>query len=144
MPIIIDANRAGDFSSPLSGHAGEILCGINSGNLTVAIGGLLAVELTKTKLGKLLMEWSRAGRICRVATVDVTREIKLLPQNGLLSNDAHVIALARACGARLVYTDDKNLILDFKNVAFISPKGKVIQTTTAADVARRLLLVFGR
>lgn len=44
----------------------------------------------------------------------------------LRSNDPHILALARASGARLLYTADKDLIADFKNPRIVSrPRGKV-------------------
>ena len=42
------------------------------------------------------------------------------------SNDPHILALARASGARLVYTGDGKLIADFKNKRLIDgPRGKI-------------------
>jgi len=42
------------------------------------------------------------------------------------SDDIHILALARAGGARLLYTEDKDLKKDFKNKAIIDdPRGKI-------------------
>ena len=68
---------------------------------------------------------------------------KLRQQGICKSNDPHVLALALVSGARLLYSNDPDLIEDFKNPEIISnPRGKV--RTTARDddttrVHRRLL-----
>ena len=46
------------------------------------------------------------------------------------SNDVHVLALALVSGARLLYTNDAALIMDFKNSKVIAnPRGKVYTTS---------------
>ena len=55
---------------------------------------------------------------------DATRDLK--KDKVCQSNDPHVIALARASGARLLYTNDDDLETDFKNARLISkPRGKI-------------------
>lgn len=65
MPIIIDANRAGDFNRPISAHAEEILRRVQNRNMRIVFGGKLGKELFRTRLRGLLVEWTRAGRLCR-------------------------------------------------------------------------------
>ena len=51
-------------------------------------------------------------------------------RNDLKSNDSHVLALAIESGARLLYTNDGDLIKDFSNKKIISgPLGKIYTTT---------------
>ena len=46
--------------------------------------------------------------------------------NNYKSDDVHILALAKASGARLLYTGDKSLIQDFKNRKIINnPSGKI-------------------
>ena len=46
--------------------------------------------------------------------------------NEHISDDVHILALARASGARLLYTGDKNLMTDFKTKSIIdNPRGKI-------------------
>ena len=58
-----------------------------------------------------------------------TREEELNREGSCLSNDTHVIALAQTSGARLLYSNDKNLQVDFKDKRLIDePRGKVYST----------------
>lgn len=66
MPLIIDANRASDFTEPLTNHAPEIVRKIGKGDVNVVVGGKLLIEISKTRLGSLLIEWDKAGRLKRV------------------------------------------------------------------------------
>lgn len=135
MPIIIDANRAGDFSNPLQGHAQEIISRINSKQMSIALGGKLTKELSKTKLKDLLLEWVRAGRAKRIDDRELTAEEARLETLDLVSNDSHVLALAIKTNCKLLYSADDKLIIDFKNVKIISPKGKVVKPTTKKNIA---------
>ena len=50
----------------------------------------------------------------------------MLGRGNVRSDHIHVIALANASGARLLYTEDKGLMDDFKNKDLISkPRGTV-------------------
>lgn len=135
MPIIIDANRAGDFSAPLQGHALEIISRLKSKQMSVALGGKLTKELSKTKLKDLLLEWVRSGRAKRIDDHELTAEEARLEALGLASNDSHVLALAIKSNCKLLYSADDNLITDFKNVKIINPKGKVVKPTTKRHIA---------
>ncbi len=59
------------------------------------------------------------------------------------SNDLHVLALAQASGARLLYSNDRALQRDFKNKNLIDrPRGKVYSTLwylSVEDNHKRLL-----
>ena len=45
-----------------------------------------------------------------------------------VSNDIHIVALARISGSRLLYSKDDNLCKDFKNLKVLNPKGKIYST----------------
>ena len=50
------------------------------------------------------------------------------------SDDPHVIALAFVSGARLLYSNDRNLMDDFRNQKFIDdPPGKVYSTDVKSN-----------
>lgn len=56
----------------------------------------------------------------------VTEEMKRLERMSLCSNDILILALARASGARTLYTKDGKLMKDFRNMAVVPrPKGKI-------------------
>jgi hypothetical protein len=143
MPIIIDANRAGDFSAPLSGHAPEILRRVSNGKVRVALGGKLLKELSRTAILPLLAEWTRSGSICRADNAAVDNEELRFARRNIKSDDPHVLALAAVSGSRLLYSEDIDLINDFKDINKLSPKGKVIKKATHATIADALLRRFG-
>lgn len=103
--------------------------------MSVVLGGKLTQELYKTKLKGLLIEWLRSGRVKRIDDRDLIAEEARLNDLQLASNDSHVLALAIKTGCRLLYSADDNLIIDFKNVRVISPKGKVVKPTTRRHIA---------
>lgn len=143
MSIIIDANRGGDFSSPLNAHAAEIVARINDKRMSIVIGGRLLIELYATPLKGLLVEWVRAGRAKRISDQSVNQEEETLTPL-LSSNDPHVIALARLSDCRLLYTEDDALIRDFKNLSVIRPKGKIVRRNTKHNIACILFNNLGR
>ena len=142
MSLIIDANRASDFARPVKYHAPEILKRVAAKKVKIVAGGQLLDELARTALRELLVEWQRAGVVQNVSADQVETQSAKVSQD-CKSNDHHVVALAIEGGARLLYSDDAELIADFKNVALISPKGKAMQTTTRPDIVRALLDQFG-
>jgi predicted nucleic acid-binding protein len=144
MPIIIDANRAGDFCHPFSMHAPEILRRIAEKRTRVTVGGKLLHELSQTRIKQLLLEWARSGRLDRQNDEHVNAETERFASTNLSSDDPHIIALAYISGCRLLYTEDSALIIDFKNTSIISPKGKVIKTNTKNKCAITLLDRLGQ
>jgi len=143
MAIIIDANRAGDFGPSHAALAPEIMRRIAERQMFVVAGGNLLRELFQTNLRNLLVEWTRAGRVKRVDDISVEAEEKQIKLKKILSDDPHILALARISGCRLLYTDDSNLIKDFKNLNLIKPKGKVVKSDTRIDVALSLFNKLG-
>ena len=79
------------------------------------------------RLRRRLLELVRAGRATPVPATELEEDVQALRgANDLRSDDPHVLALARASGARLLYTADQALIADFKNRRIVSdPRGKV-------------------
>jgi len=143
MAIVIDANRAGDFGRPLQYHASIILNKVASRHVRVAVGGKLLRELLGTGIRNLIVEWERSGRLVRAADAEVDAEELACAALPIASDDPHVLALVRITGARLVYTNDRPLMSDLKNVSICSPKGKVISTSTDQKIVRRLLITIG-
>ena len=75
---------------------------------------------------------------------DVNGRAEALRRNNICtSNDEHVIALALVSGARLLYTNDKALIEDFKNRDIVAgPRGRIYTTARNdrfTEVHRQLL-----
>lgn len=80
-----------------------------------------------------------AGGTTLVNDNQVTKLQRQLEAEGAYrSNDAHIIALARLSGARLLYSNDGNLKKDFGDRDLIAePRGKVFSTKLTADFSTR-------
>lgn len=97
-------------------------------NGVVVIGGKLRDELLTSKERiRLFTELNRAGRSISLPDILIAREEKKLNKiRIMISNDSHILALARASGARTLCTVDSDLEKDFKNTALISnPRGRI-------------------
>ena len=143
MCIIVDANKLGEFlaNSPsddampihhwLSRRAG-------GGVLVYSTGGKFDSEVGAKARTKLAV-YVQAGRARLVPACEFSGDEDSLRTSGKLrSDDPHVLALARASGARLLYTGDKNLKADFKDPHLIcSPRGKVYSSASNAKLLTR-------
>ena len=103
---------------------------------SLAVGGGLLDELAAN--GKFLEWYSRgiqSGLILQIGRDRVAPEQKRLEQEGQCkSNDTHVLALAIASGARLLYTNDTDLMDDFRNRNIVpGPPGKIYTTKDRSD-----------
>lgn len=139
MCIIVDANKLGAFlerphedSEPIRQWLERQ---VGAGTLVYSTGGKFADEVQR-KYRRKLADYSRAGRAhfvppCRFAK----DEAELKASGSLRSDDPHVLALARASGARLLYTGDDDLIADFKNARLIqNPRGRVYSGAANANL----------
>lgn len=132
MCVIVDNSVSHHvFSDTPSEAAKRILDRIESGRLRFVAGGQLLHELKGNATFRIWMrEALQQGTARRIGPDKVTERAKLLRQNTQLrSNDSHVIALAQLTGARLLFSDDKALNHDFRNINLIhSPSGSVYTT----------------
>ena len=147
MCAIVDANAASEVFGDAFSPAGRAFFEwINKGKGRLVADGKLLAELEKlTKF----REWSQkallSGILRTVNTVEVNTRTDQIKNSGMCrSNDAHVVALAQVSGARLLYTNDKPLHRDLKNMHLIdNPRGKIYSTTgddkSVTRVHQRLL-----
>ena len=126
---IIDTNRINGFLSKRESQDNHPIyrwLERKRGKIVYSTGDRFSTELTpKTK--QRLAELSRSGWTRSVADLEIEHKAEILRRNQTLkSDDHHVLALATVSGARLLYTHDEALILDFKNPSIISkPRGKI-------------------
>ena len=64
-----------------------------------------------------------SARVRQVAGDDIAPHLDELTSKTCKSNDKHILALAAASGARLLYSNDRALIDDFRNRAILSNPG---------------------
>ena len=145
MCIIIDANVLGKFLADRpDDDAAPVQAWLlkRKGKLVYSTGGKFAREIVG-KARRRLLDYVRAG----LAVEEVRRERLLEEEQGLAddikSDDPHVLALARVSGARLLYTDDGDLIADFKTKRFIDrPRGKVYSSAANRTLLSRTKCVL--
>lgn len=141
MCIIVDANRLGDFlAEPANADAAPIRKWLDrgEGSIIYSTGGKFAKELGKRAKIKL-QNYSRVGKAKFVPAAEFKHDERdLQAKGGLRSDDPHILALARASGARLLYTRDRNLIKDFTDRRFIDkPRGKIYSDAANANLLTR-------
>lgn len=139
MCIIIDANKIGDFfNDPPAKDAEPIRIWLDKkgGKLVYPTYGKFAKELKSVRSN--LLEFFRKGAAIPIKYSNSIDSDEKELKNRCESNDAHILALARASGARLLYTADKDLITDFKNENIINdPKGKIYSNASHKHLLRK-------
>ncbi len=128
MCIIIDANIiAFFFNEPNHKDNEPVHKWIEEGDGRLIYGGQLKKELSKVKEARrILAGWKRAGIALDRSGDKLDAQELIVKRMVKKSDDPHVLALALESGARILYTDDKNLMTDFKNRNIIpTPPGKI-------------------
>jgi len=144
MPLIIDNNRRSDFTRSPKNAAIAIFRSLEKRQIRIAVCKALLKELTEdSRFFDILEEWARQGSLVRADEEKYEAEYKIIENMNITSDDEHILALARCCGSRLLYTEDRALIDDFKCSQIISPRGKVITKGTREGDAAGLLRSFG-
>jgi len=140
MCLIVDTNLAGVvFGSPGQSDFRPIIDWLTrSGKLVV--GGQLSGELERlNSVRRFIRALDQAGRLRRFSNAQTEAE-SLRIESNCRSNDAHIIALARISGARVLCSRDNALHRDFRNTRLISnPKGRIYQNAEHS----RLLQLYG-
>jgi len=129
MCLIVDANVAQRFFGYES-EARPAFDWIDKRDGRLVYGGRNAEELLRVeKARRQLRTWLQAGRACSITSSEIENdEIRLRASRACVSNDVHVVALARVSGARVLYSNDAALHRDFKNRNLVSnPIGTIYQ-----------------
>ncbi len=131
MCAILDANVAHQLTGGSQPSPGSrFLDRIDDGRIRLMIGGRLREELDQTPLRDWLRESILSGTAEECDDTEVERVAKEIEESGeCVSDDVHIIALARVSKARLLYTNDRNLQADFRNKRLIDkPRGRIYTT----------------
>lgn len=131
MCLIVDINIAEKVFKPNDPE----FCHVHSALFTakhppakLVYGGKLTQEYNESeKLRRMLRVLDSMGRTRIIPDEKVDAECAAVEMLGIcVSNDAHIIALARASKVRLLCTHDGDLISDFNNKSLVNcPRGKV-------------------
>ena len=129
MCAILDANVVHEvFGSDRPDAGMEFFSWINTGTGILVAGGKVLAELTQNSKFR---DWQKEATLAGKIRIVNEEYIQTAAQDEApcISDDPHVIALARVSGARLLYSNDKDLHKDFKNKALINkPLGKIYTT----------------
>lgn len=132
---IMDANVVGEAFGGKS-SAGKRFCNWISQceEGCLVIGGKLKEEIRKVERPEV-KEWFKqvtlAERSTNIEDSKVNKKAKEI-EKLCKSNDPHIIALAQLGNARFLYSNDKTLHEDFKNLKLLKkPPGKVYSSTTS-------------
>ena len=144
MCAIIDASVAGEVFGANRSSAGKDFFRWIQRPGRLVTGGKLLEELYKTPAREWVRQALIKGDIRAVNKGAVeAKASELRRQQMCRSNDPHIIALAIISGARLLYSNDEDLQIDFKTKGLIDkPRGKVYSTLESRDTTtthRRLL-----
>ena len=144
MCAIIDANVADQVFGQNRPEAGVKFFNWINTKGRIIVGGNLLKELNRTSASKWVQEALLAGKTKVVNESDVNTRTEELRNGGeCRSDDPHVLALAQVSGARLLYSNDKDLQKDFQNRKLIgSPRGNVYTTNKSKNFStshKRLL-----
>ncbi len=140
MCAIVDANVGHQLFGNKPSEAGAyFLDWLTKGRGKLVVGSGLRQELEKSeKFKRLLLELVRANKAIDIQSREVIEATKALQNEHICkSNDQHVLALAKVSGARLLFTNDRELQIDFKNRQIIDGvQGRVYTTLRSTSVTR--------
>ena len=146
MCAILDANVVGQVFGPDRPSAGQAFFDwLHTDRGRLVIGGKLRRELdSNIAFRQWRLQAVLAGRVTLLNDDAIDAKARqLAKENTCRSDDEHVVAVAQVSGARLLYTNDRDLQRDFNDKALIDqPRGKVYSTRTRDDLSptqRRLL-----
>jgi hypothetical protein len=140
MCVIVDANVAPQlFAGPPVVSFRPVHRWLFQGNGMLVYGGENARELFRVgAAAEAVRQLRLAGRAHHEDDEAVDADTQRVRGGGLcVSDDPHVIALARISGARTLCSHDKDLHIDFRDRRLISgPRGAVYQNASHAHLLR--------
>ena len=136
MCAIVDANAAhevfGSSNEQPTGAGQGFFRWLSSGKGKLVVGGeKLEKELDRVpKFRMWAIQAQLSGRLINKDKDRIDQKAKEIKENSRLqSDDPHIIALAQVSGARLLFSNDKDLHEDFKNHNLINkPLGRIYST----------------
>lgn len=134
MCLIVDVNIArevfGGSEDPDFSVIRQALFQKASNSVKLIYGGHLRVEYLRIDaVRRALRVLDQAGRAKQISDAQVNAEQAAVEEMGIcVSNDTHIIALARIANVRLLCSHDQALHTDFTSKKLIDePRGKVYQ-----------------
>lgn len=139
MCAIVDANRWHEVFSPKRTAAGAAFHKwLSSKRGFAVLGGKLKREIASgMERMRQVQGLVHNGMVVQAPDAEVDDETERIERSGgFASDDPHILALAKVSGARLLYTNDRDLQDDFKNAGFVVD-GKIYSTLETTKHTRR-------
>jgi hypothetical protein len=139
MCLIVDANTISlVLTPPPKEHEKPIHDAIFKKKAIAVYGGKLAREYAKLRrVSRLIRELDRVGAFVKVPDPDVDAMTAAIIEEGTcVSDDEHIIALARVSNVRLLCSHDQDLHADFTNLQILKPRGSVYQRKSHRHLIR--------
>ena len=146
MCVIIDASVAGlVFSSPHHPNFKPLWNWLENKDGRIVYGGYLVKEL-ELVARRMLARLKQSGLALECPAKKVEQEETAVRKlKKCRSNDLHVVALARASGARVLCTNDHKLEADFKDLEIVPhPKGQIYKNPKHARMLKHNNICIGR
>ena len=124
--------------------AARFLRWLSQGKFRLVIGGRrLEVEFQRTsRETQSWMAQAQAAGLLWIENWDLVneREAVLIQSGACRSNDEHIIALAQISGARLLFSGDQRLHMDFRDADLLNdPRGRIYPRTGSRRQQDQLL-----
>ena len=132
MCLILDTNKFSDFLKCDNNDMRPVhdWLSTKNGKLVYTNYETFAIELNNApKMKEWFTKRRRSNKIKLINAQEVMQQEKLLKNVHVKSNDQHIIALARASGAKVLISDDQSLCDDFTNRKLIAG-GKIYKNQT--------------
>jgi hypothetical protein len=140
MCLIIDANIVHKIFPTPKPEFRPIYTAIYNRKAKIVYGGGLTREYERIEwFRRLLLRLDQQGSTRQLPNTPVDVETETLHQSGLcLSDDPHILALARIAGVRLLCSEDNLLTDDFRNKMILSdPRGNVYKRAAHKGLLRK-------
>ncbi len=137
MCVIVDTNMLSAFFDRYNEDAAPLMKWVLGGGAIVfSTDGRYARELIKANRMESFRSLSQRFNAHAYRGSEMSEHLDMLEKDTLCrSDDKHILALALASGARVLYTDDGALQQDFTNTAIINgPKGKIYTRRSHASM----------
>ena len=144
MCVIIDANQLGDFAAPNTNQSSKDgmkrlhkWIRTTGGRVVYPQFGKYAAEIaSNSNAVEVLTRYKRARRVKAPRRQELDDAMKEFAKKDMKSNDAHILAAAKASRATLLCTKDRDLMDDFRDLiedGKIYPNGKRAQRDVLRD-----------
>ena len=139
MCLIVDANVASlVFSAEPHDDFRPIWDALLKGRVVAVHGGHLTVEYNRLKrIRPLLIELGRRGALRKIEDGPVDLATEHFAEQGIRSDDPHILGLALVSTVRLLCSHDQDLHADFTNPSLLQPQGSVYQTSDHKSLIAR-------